>query len=198
MSPLYNVAIQAHPSRAKFIRSLTDILGDVPVAWSEREGDVWDTWKRASALRVPDAEFMCVIQDDAIVTPMFHERMRKMIQDGGDAFLYCLFFRKKSRRTHSDMNTAADHAVAHDQDHFVFPRFQFNVGSVIPTKYLPELIEHGDGISSYGDDPRINSFATSRRLLTYYPLPSLVDHRDGVSVIGAERPRRRRAWQFAS
>lgn len=192
-------AIQAHPKRRPYVRELLRQLGrDTPVAWDEKRS-VWDTWKRAALLCNGDSDFTVVIQDDAVLGKDFHRRLEKVV-DREEEFAYCLFYRLKNKKTHKAFNAAG--WAGRKRGGFAFPRFQFCVGSAIPTRWIPDIIEYGDsldadGLPSRGDDPRINAFLNSRGILTFYPLPSLVSHRIGRSISHPNRPERRVSSWFA-
>lgn len=182
------------------VRKLLADLPGTPVAW-DRTGSVWETWKAAARLCDSRTRFAVVIQDDAILGRRFHERLQALLKAGGDDQLYCLYFRFKSASTHAAMNEAARRGRA--AGGFAFPRFQWGIASAIPTKWISAIIEFGDsqpdrltGPKQVGDDPRIDRWARSRGVLTWYPLPSLVDHQVSESMISPTRPRRRVAEWF--
>jgi hypothetical protein len=186
-------AVMAHPSRRRYVRALLRELGDVPVAWAEppfaepgfRE-PVWRTCRAAMLLHT-DAEFHCVIQDDALPCPDFRDRVEALVERG--EYIYQLFYRNKG--SWPEVKKLAAPGVD-----FTYRGRLLGPAVVYPTRILPALIDACDAMSTrLGSDDRIKVWA-EQHLDTYVPLPSLVDHRVGRSLVG--HPERRVAWRVAS
>lgn len=186
-------AIMAHPSRESYVHELREQLGDVPVAWAEppyaepgyRE-PVWRTCRAAMLLHT-EAEFHCVIQDDALPCPDFRAKVDELVTRGD--FIYQLFYRNKG--SWPDVKVLAKPGVD-----FTYRGRLLGPAVVYPTRVLPDLIAACDAMPRrLGSDDRIKVWAADH-IDTYVPLPSLVDHRVGPSFLG--HPRSRVAWRVAS
>jgi hypothetical protein len=183
-------AIMAHPRRRRFVARLQAQLGDVPVAWAEppyahtgyRE-PVWRTCREAMRLHT-DAEFHCVIQDDALPCSDFVERVEALVERG--EYIYQLFYRNKG--SWPEVKKLAAPGVD-----FTYRGRLLGPAVVYPTRILPDLIAACDAMPRrLGSDDRIKVWAADH-IDTYVPLPSLVDHRVGDSFLG--HPVRRVAWK---
>lgn len=180
-----SVSIQAHPTREAGVQYLKAKLGDVAVAYDEKS-NVWDTRRRALQLHDEDAEFHLIVQDDAVICADFFPRLEEVLKHG-DGLAYSLFYRDKPGVAwpRKAMREAARAGLA--QGWFTFPRLQFGVGIVLPTRIIPDLITFVDEIvdTDKQDDLFMNEYLVAHNMETLYPLPSLVDHRhDGESMIG--------------
>lgn len=186
-------AIMAHPSRRAFVDELLATIGDMPVAWAEPpyaapgyRVPVWRTCREAMRMHT-DAEYHCVIQDDALPCLRFRERVEALAT--GD-YLYALFYRNKG--SWPEVKRLARPGV----DFTVRGRL-LGPAVVYPTRRIEDCIEYCDRLpDSLGSDDRIKVWAKDRGVDTYFPIPSLVDHRVGPSFLG--HPKRRTAWRLAT
>lgn len=197
-----SVAIQAHQSRAGFIPYLHRELGPAPVAWSREPStgrrDVWATHRRAKLMHDPAARFHLVVQDDALIGRDFYARLQRVLEERGDGFVYCLFYRPKTKTHFHEFNVAGRTGL--QVGGFAYRKLQFAVATVTPTALIPALVRGCDRIvinkPGGQDDTRMSWWLRRQGIKTFYPLPSLVDHRhEGIGTSG--RPNAgRRAWRF--
>lgn len=171
-----SLSIMAHPSRKDFVDYLHGRLGNIPVSFDEGCG-VWENCKRAWRLHDPDADFHCVIQDDAIICDDFHMLATLAIQTGWDkGCATSLFFGKRT--------PLINEARRGLKQGFIIKRMlHWGVAICLPTGLIEEMIAFGDKINIKQDDARISRFLQNKHIPIYYPLPSLVDHRHGVSLV---------------
>lgn len=162
----------AHPSRAEYIPYLKEHLGDVPVAWDEKQ-DIWDTCRRAWLLHDPEADFHFVIQDDAIIGRDFHERLQKLVQNGD--FVYNLYIGRPRFKAHilKIKERGGDRMIRSNIHHEIALGF--------PTKYIKEMVEHCDNAGATSDR-FINGYVNKKKLKVFFPLPSLINHRNTPSL----------------
>ena len=99
----------------------------------------------------------------------------------------CLYFRYKSRKTHSALNEAARSNRVNKG--FYYPRLQWGIANVVPSDMVDEMVAYADELKDQRyqniDDLRFSAYLSSIGKEVYYPLPSLVDQSpDCSSTIG--------------
>lgn len=160
-----SVSIMAHKKRKHFVLYLKEKLGDVPVIW-DRKNNLWDTCRRAWLAYDKDAEFHCVIQDDALVTNDFYFKAKDCLLEE------CVMSFYLSRLVSNKVELAIKKG-----DSFVESTMIFNeVAICIPTKYIKEMVKYCDDRDAQNDQ-FITKWAKEKRLRILYPIPSLVSHR---------------------
>lgn len=194
-------AVMAHPSRSRWVTELlAQLPPETPVAWAEPpwatrsdHGACWRT-KRAALQLHSDAPFHCVIQDDALLAQNFVHRVEQLVEHGD--YVYMLFYRHK--HGWQDSMREARRAEVSGRGYFITSyTAMLGVATVIPTAWIDDLVEYGDGRDpTLGDDNRLKTWVRHSGREILVPIPSLVDHRVGPSLVG--HPDKRVAWRFAS
>lgn len=199
---LCSVAIQAHPSRRTMVEYLHEKLGPAPVAWSREPQtgvrDVWATHRRAKMMFDPEARFHLVVQDDALICRDFYPKLTALLEERGDRFVYCLFYRPKNNGQFHEFNRLG-HATK-TTGGFAYRKLQFAVATVTPTALIPALVKGCDKIvinkPGGQDDTRMSWWLKAQGIKTFYPLPSLVSHRPEGRGTSGRWNAGRVAWKF--
>lgn len=166
----------AHPSRVDFIPYLKEKLGDVPIAWDEKN-NIWDTCRRAWLLFDPKADYHFVIQDDAIIGKDFKKNLEKLV-DGSDQ-VYNLYIGRP--RFVAEVRNAQKKGL----DHLLKTNIHHEIALGFPTKRVKEMVEFVDKRNEKEEvqhDRFINTYVTAKKLKVYFPMPSLIDHRNHGSL----------------
>lgn len=190
-----SIAVQAHPARRVQAEALAAELA-APIAWSEQEGDVWDTHRRARLACDPGAEWSLVVQDDALLGRDFRVRLEALLT-ATPYKLVGLYYRDKPRKRPMIKAARAGRAAGG----FAWPVLQWGIANAIAGPLVPAMLEWCEALvdaPARRDDVRIRRWALENDLLTWYPLPSLVDHRPELSSLVGNGPNRgRQARYFA-
>lgn len=179
--------VMAYKDRKNRIPYLRKMLGNLDVSLDDGSLGLWGNSKKCWLSYDKSADYHLVIQDDAVICKDFYERLESIIKKHNEEYVYCLYFRLKSRKTHSEMNEAASSALK--EKGFHFNRLQFAVALVIPTKIINDMIDYADNLDPIKykntDDLRFSKYLNSINKKVFYPLPSLVDHStEGESLAG--------------
>jgi hypothetical protein len=186
MSVTVAFRVMAHPKRASWAEEIAAEL-DCPIIWDE-VNHAWDTGKRA-LLAGAGADYVCVIQDDVILSDGLRSSVEAMVQfaAGHPIDLYA---------HESPMTIAA-------QTHCNGPWYaaagpKYGPGVVIPTKDLDAIIRFGDGMRMVSYDTRLYQYYRQKRVWCFYTNPSLVQHRSGHGSLIRRNARDRTAPTFGS
>ena len=172
-----SIAVMMHPSREQYRGYLIERLGPVPFEVDDG-GGIWPTMRRAWLAYDPQAEFHCVVQDDAIVCDRFRERLEALLQAPVPYGLY--WGNRVALRGLARAGAAAGYV-----DHVL----HWSVAVCLPVAIIPAFIEYADANPPTGvNDDRLKRFLRSRHLTVRYPIPSLVDHRDEEHSVINDRP----------
>lgn len=183
MTVRVSFSIMAHRSRRHLVARLLPKLGNPPVAWDERS-DRWDTGRRALEAHDPRSDYHAVIQDDAILPPMFVQGVRNALANippESPLVLYC---------TRTKQWAPVLDRVPRDASYLVMDRIWWGVGVCLPTATIPELIDFCDAGSNPHYDHRLGSFFETVGIPVYYTWPNLVDHAHVPSLIEGRSARR--------
>lgn len=179
--------IMAHPSRMEMIGPLAKSL-KAGVTWDEKSSR-WDTGKRAwEALADSEAEYGCVIQDDAILCRGFTRVLRdalEFVPERSPVVLYA--------------GTSIRSQVRHvkDASWLVMKQIIWGPGIVLPTKIIPQVLAMGERYRIDNYDLRLSKWFERTGTPVYYTWPSLVNHRNGPSLVQG-RTGGRHAYWFAN
>ncbi len=196
------VRIQAHPSRSALLDDLLPRLDGLdPVVVTDPGGRIRSTWRchRLCLESVPDdADWLCVLQDDALPCDGFPAAVHAAIAERPDRIL-CLFVpgsgpllrritlaRKNRERWFDLMNLSYTPTVA-----IIYP--------AAVAREIPPFAERKKIPIGRTDDAVIAMYVRAHRLVPCAPMPSLVEHRDEVPSVcgmpsGAGLAHRRAAW----
>jgi hypothetical protein len=166
-----SIVIMAHPSRAKFIPYLKEMLGDdIPVVFDEKN-NIWDTCRRAWFAQDFSCEYGVVIQDDCIITRNFRKKAEKLLTED---FIYSFYA--------GEMLREKIRIALHYKSDRVISSMIFNeVALCMKMSRVKDMVKFCDEREAQTDH-EIVKYARSQNLKVCYTLPSLVDHRDTESI----------------
>lgn len=183
---MISAAIIAHPSRKAYVRELRRKV-NVPVVWDEKQ-NMWDTARRAILEYDPAAEYHVIIDDDALPADYFLEGCQGIADALPNQTLVGLFV-GEDIRLHVMLNGHRGHGGDFDLSTVSFLQFagvlNWGVATMIPTGWIPDLIDYCDTLPFPEVDRRMGTFANALRYPTLYSWPSIVDHRKGPSLRAA-------------
>lgn len=171
----YSISVQIHPKRKKYLPYLLKRLGTEKYAM-DRENDIWETARRAWLSYDEDADYHFVIQDDSLITSMFHDKLKKHLESTkGREYCFVLYTGRPRMRKH------IRRAKREGFNHLLFKRIYNEVALGLPVNHIDEMVEYCD---QYGDGTCrwIQRYIQSKKMLAYYTMPSLIDHRDEDSL----------------
>jgi hypothetical protein len=186
------VSIMAHPKRLKYIPYLIKKLGDVPIV-IDLKNDIWDTRKRAMQICDRSANYVLVIQDDAIIGKDFYKNVEKEIREHpGNAYSFYFGNRKKLLEKAKK---------AEKQNGILMGWVSWGVAICLPMNIIDDLMQWCDKNIHLRyrkhDDTMIAKYLCAKRINTWYPIPSLVDHRtEERSLVDSQVGGGRRAYKF--
>lgn len=183
-----SVSVMAHPSRRNLVARLLPKLGNPPVAWDERS-DRWHTGKRALKAHDPRTDYHCVVQDDAILPPMFVQGVRNALANippDSPLVLYC---------TRTKQWAPVLDRVPRDASYLVMDYVYWGVAVAVPTYMIPEMVDWCDQLTTPHYDHRLGEWFRHLGVPCYYTFPNLADHSHVPSLI-AGRSARRSAYRF--
>lgn len=187
-----SMSVMAHPSRAEFFPYLSRCLGDVPFSIDKDNRGVWENCKRAWRQYNRDADYHCVIQDDAILCEGFVEKATEFVKKHhveNEDRAFSFYFGNRS----ADL----DQAKRAMQVGWTVKRVPtWGVAICLPVKLIPEMLEFCDTLYERQDDTRIGKFLKHRDIKVYFPMPSLVDHRIELKSLVGDPGHYRRARFF--
>lgn len=181
----------AHPKREQFIPGLLKSLDrPVPVIW-DRRNDRWDTGSRALLAFDPEATHHLVLQDDALPCRDLLAGTEKALGSIPTDAVVSLYTGRTSR-------FRRQLAMAGNRSRWlVMKGLHWGVGVVVPTRFIPDLVEWGNArphIANY--DKRISRWCEQAEAPVYYTWPSLVQHRISPSMVAGrgQGPGRTAYW----
>lgn len=173
-----SAVIMAHPKRERFMPYLQQRLGNVPIVW-DQINNRWDTGRRSMLAFDPDATHHIVVQDDALLCKDFLAGVRQAIKAVPDNPIS--FYIGKVRPNHLYVQHMVEKAEFNQSTWIAMDGPWWGVAIVIPTKYIPEMIEWCDtqvNIPNY--DKRMSRYFLRKKIDCFYSVPSLVSHRVGM------------------
>lgn len=187
----------AHRSRAGFVCDLLKKL-DAPagVVFDEHENE-WDTGRRAWLAHDPEADWHCVLQDDAVVCRDLVAGLNNALRYVTEGSPVSLYAGRKRPHEHR-MQALTKRADEQSASWLVMRDIDWGVGLVFPTTRILEIVETADRSHVEQYDARLSAYFARRKIPVYYTWPSLVDHRDGDSLLAGKPAEGRVAYRFAS
>lgn len=167
---MISYSVMASEERKDFLPYLKKELGNVPFLIDKPRGHkknigIWENCKRSWRAN-KGKKYHCVIQDDAILTKDFKNKVSEFIskidKEKGE-FAYQLFYMGK-------------HEIP-ECNYIVKHEMMFGVAIVLPTRLIEEMIKFGDKLPIKEDDVKISLFLKKIGIKTIYPIPCFVDHR---------------------
>lgn len=191
---MLSVAIMAHPDRRRFVGSLARQLPEAEVIW-DREGDRWETGRRALLAFDQAATHHLVIQDDAVLC---RDLVAGMARAAEVAAEHPVSLYTGAVRPHQAVVGPAVEQARREGRPWISMEGPFwGVGLLIPAVHIPELVAYCDGKSIANYDLRIWKFYKSLGRRCWYTAPSLVDHRpvaENPSLVPGRDGNRRALW----
>lgn len=185
MAVSVSVKVMAHPKREQYIPGLVEQLGitDDDVIWDRRQ-DRWDTGRRAWEAIDRDADWGCVVQDDAQVCRDFIPGLEAAL---AHVPRHCLVspYTGTRRPVASRVDRAVREARATDAVFIEMPSLNWGVAITAPTRIIEDMLPWCDRQRYPNYDRRIGRYAIDvLHMPTWCTVPSLVDHRTVPSLIG--------------
>lgn len=167
-----SISIMAHPSRREYVEKLLAELGDVPVAWDEKQ-NIWDTCRRAWLMYDRTSDFHFVLQDDVVLGRDFYTNLQSAVANGTDFCAYSLYIGKPRFATEVEL------ARANRKSFLYKDNIHHELAIGLPSSLVLEMVEYVDKANrkeKVAHDKNINSFIRSKKMPVLFPMPSLVDH----------------------
>jgi hypothetical protein len=199
-----SVSVMAHPDRAPLVEKLVTALDpthtlSIPVAMDDEgppSGNTdrgWRTARRGWELADPAADFHLLLQDDALPCADLLAGLSKALEHvppdavvsaylgngGGIGPYWGAIATEANRRRASWVRSG---------------KLNWGVAIILPTRLIPEMIEHANRSTGVPDDIRVCGWVGKRHGEVWYTWPSLVDHLD-VPSLTKHRAKDRRAWR---
>lgn len=181
------VTVMAHPARKSQAESLALELKsypftDVTITWDELNSE-WDTGRRAWSRGVGRGDWHLVVQDDAILTPLFYDNLVNAINtlpsDKTMISLYVGQAKPLGRRVKEAV------AKAYYATWLRLNMLTWGVAVIMPSDHIEPMLEMV-GEPRWDETPydvRIGMFYQRNRIPIYYTMPSLVDHDEGLGSL---------------
>lgn len=190
--------IMAHPDREAFIPALRQNLDrPTPIVW-DRISDRWDTGRRALLSFDSKATHSLVIQDDGVVCRDLYAGVEAALAHVPPGVVLSLYAgRTRVFRTAVAQATRLSRRARRSPAFLASTQLLWGVAVVIPTGYIPDLVEWGDGrpeIANY--DKRISYWCQANDVPVWYTWPSLVQHRVSPSLVPGRGSAGRIAYKF--
>lgn len=180
-----DVKIMAHEKRRDFIPHLIEQLGvsDDDVIW-DTDNDRWHTGKRAWDAIDRNADWGCVIQDDALVCRDFIAGMERGLERLSTDVIVSPYVGTRRPMAHR-VEAAVRTAIDHDASWIKMPSLNWGVAIILPTDIIDGMIPWCDRQTYPQYDRRVGRYVIDvKRMPTMCTWPSLVDHRDEQSLVG--------------
>ncbi len=193
------IGVMGHPSRATWVRELTDSVADLAVIDHRRLGENYTGNQVWRALGASSAEWAIVLQDDAIPILGFREEAAKALghihQDVGAVSFYVGTGHPIT--VQPGLMQALTRADEKKLAWLHAPDLYWGVAVAMRTIDIHEYLKWSDK-DDRPYDLRIGAHYKRRGRPILYSHPSLVDHRDGVSLVRPDRkkPQPRHAHRF--
>lgn len=177
--PELSISIMAHPSRKEHVAKLLAALPEETVV-SEDEGiGIIANCARSWEMHSPYADYHLVLQDDAILCAHFIQQAREFLGSLKEPSVVS-FYHGGSKRRAPWLNQLATHM----RNGRIEAPIRWGPAICIPTKWIPEMLEHFHAGDSRHDDDRIGDWLESKGRKCIYPLPCLIDHLHTPSLVG--------------
>lgn len=182
------VCVMAHPKRKVHAEALAKQLmtmpfDDISISYDSpnagSHGSEWDNGKLSLEMGIGKGDWHAIIQDDAILCPMFYDNLVGAVSNVPIRSLISLYT-GKTRPYPKRVSLAVE--KARYASWLQYWLLLWGVGIVIPSDHIQPLLDFvSDRDEPY--DTRIGIFYQRNRLPVYYTMPSLVDHNDSLGSL---------------
>jgi hypothetical protein len=180
---IVDLIVMAHPRRAEQAIALSERL-KAWLVWDELNNE-WDTGSRAWRAATPDADWVCVIQDDAHPVPNFHRHLTAALEHAPRTAV-SLYVGTGRPRT-SRVTYAVHRAHKAGASWLECDALLWGVAIAMPREHIAPMLEWAqDQPQPY--DQRISAWYRVRQQPVRHTWPSLVDHADGPTLVNSGRP----------
>lgn len=196
------IGIVAHKNRLGQATNLVEKVG--AVEWNVDDGTLGCNGNHYTVLKQlrennPDADWLCVLEDDAQPVHDFESQLPKALK-AAPSHIVSLYLGTSNPVHWQD---AIGRAVACAEAWIVGTHLLHGVAYCIDNTLIDTIIDHIEPSSFRPIDEQISNWAYPNHAFISYTHPSLVDHADGEPVItkrldGAPRNKPRRAWRTGS
>lgn len=149
---------------------MPQMAGDRHMIWVNGFKAHSDHCRRALIDGAAEADYVCVLQDDVILSDSLRGVVEEMVQHSGEHPI----------GLYAGTSTMASSAMDHDPDPWwaaTGPIWGSSV--VIPSMHVDGILEHGAKLNGSTYDGRLWRYFERQGILCYYSNPSLVQHRTG-------------------
>jgi len=197
MSTRLSIAMMAHHKReASVKRILASLDRKCPVVWDTCD-DRHETGRRAMLAYDSASAWHAVIQDDVIPCRDLCAGLEEALRYVPDDVAVCGYAGRIPAYKREIDRALARHRGEH-VSWLVMDILHWGPLIVVPTRFIPEMIDYYDSIADVPNyDRRISRyFHLVRKVQTWYTWPSVVEHDSGPSLVSG-RGGGRRAHNFA-
>ncbi|WP_159794481.1 hypothetical protein [Puerhibacterium puerhi] len=201
------IAVVAHPARAAMASDLFDaVAGNVLALDVDGRGEQANHQAALEALLDVDADWLVLLEDDAVPAPRFRTQLAAALADAGDAVVSLYLGTGRWAGTIPAAHEPVVRRLVADADAvgarwITADALWHAVGFAVPRRAARELLAHlrADILPT---DQAVTSWCQRTATPVRYTWPSLVDHLDGPTVTqhpdGQPRREARRAWRVAA
>jgi hypothetical protein len=191
---LVSTAIVAHSTRKAQAFDLAITL-DASIAYDLGDHGPGANHRRAWQLaNTPAADWILIIEDDAIPCPNFHTRLAEALTTAPTPIVSLYLGTGYPLHLVDQAAEAMSHAQAQHKPWLTLPTMNHAVAICIRQPLVADMLHHTDPDQPI--DEAIGAWAQSHSVPISYSVPSLVDHRDQPPItahpdgLGRTRPRR--------
>jgi len=177
-----SISVMAHPSRAQFFPYLQEKLNLPLSKFSiDQNNNLIANSRAAWMMHDPDADFHCVVQDDAVVADNFREKA-------------AAFIVKQEEKRRAERRPVQGYNFFLKQDRRkspIWPQDGVYVDKVtrggvaicLPTAHILPMLREYDLQRSKHDDDRISEYVKRNGIKMLFPVPSLIGHRGDIESV---------------
>lgn len=184
-----SIAIMAHPKRVLEAERLHKLIKTMPFSYVSLIFDSQnDEWKNGETCLYQSfgSDWHIVIQDDAIISPLFYENVVKAIENIPSESLIS-FYTGRVRPYSFQVNRAVHKADERGASWLSAGTLFWGVCIAIPTKHIEGVLRFAQNRRE-AYDSRIGRYFMQNKLPVYYAYPSIADHDYTLgSLIGNDR-----------
>ena len=183
MNPVkLSISVMAHPSRSQFFPYLKEKLQIPMTQFSiDQKNNLLENCKASWMKHDPQADFHCVVQDDALICENFREKTvafiteqeKKRIYDARPVQGYNFFLKQDPNRAplwikdgvYTDNVTRGGVAIC------------------LPVSHIEAMLTEFDRQRSRHDDDRVSEYVKRNGIKMLFPVPSFIGHRSEIPSI---------------
>lgn len=182
--PDFVVSVVAHVKRREMAGELAKTVQADETCFDDGFLGEWKNhaiaWRHAWCLANETGKsHVCVLQDDAVPVEQFRDHLQVAVETKPEAIISLYVGTHRPRK--NEVIKAVKQAEESGASWLVADTLMWGVGVVLPTAWVPDMLEFGRK-SKLPYDQRIGAWAERSERPVYYTWPSLVDHADTETV----------------